>query len=104
MCISVEPESCRFPTCVIPKRRAFTSGARDLPLNTAGGPFSLDLTKEVVREKWDISYCAGSSSSNISDNAAPAGTIGYTFASGAQSNTSNSGPCECKKPSIRSPV
>jgi hypothetical protein len=46
----------------------------------------------------------GSSSSIISDSAAPAGTMGKTFASGAQSNTSNSGPGERKKLSSRSPV
>jgi len=45
-------------------------------------------------------YSAGSSSSNISDKAAPAGTIGNTLASGAQSNTSNSGSGECRNRSI----
>src|SRR5579871_255611 len=45
-------------------------------------------------------YCVGSSSSNISDKAAPAGTIGKTLASGAQSNTSSSGSGERKKRSI----
>src|SRR5579864_8214233 len=48
--------------------------------------------------------CVGSSSSSISDKAAPDGTIGKTFASGAQSNTSSSGSGEDKKLSIRSPV
>src|ERR1700686_845347 len=45
-------------------------------------------------------YCVGSSSSNISESAAPAGTIGKTLASGAQSNTSNSGSGERRKRSI----
>ena len=43
------------------------------------------------------SYCVGSSSSNISESAAPAGTIGKTLASGAQSNTSSSGSGDRKK-------
>ena len=49
-------------------------------------------------------YCAGSSSSIISDKAAPAGTIGKTLASGAQSNTNNSGSGERRNRSIWSPV
>src|ERR1700727_1141344 len=49
-------------------------------------------------------YCAGSSSSIISDKAAPAGTIGKTLASGAQSNTNNSGSVERRNRSIWSPV
>src|SRR5271169_358188 len=49
-------------------------------------------------------YCAGSSSSNISESAAPAGTMGKTLASGAQSNTSNSGSGDRRNRSISSPV
>src|SRR6266566_2650295 len=45
-----------------------------------------------------------SSSNIISDNAAPAGTIGNTFASGCVSNTSSSGSDEFKKRSSSSPV
>src|SRR5712691_10076160 len=45
-----------------------------------------------------------SSSNTISDNAAPAGTMGKTLASGAQSKTSNSGSGDCRKRSIKSPV
>src|SRR5438270_9184579 len=44
------------------------------------------------------------SSSSISESAAPAGTIGKTLASGAQSNTSNSGSGELRKRSISAPV
>ena len=45
-------------------------------------------------------YCVGSSSNNISERAAPAGTIGKTLASGAQSNTSNSGSGDRRNRSI----
>src|SRR5439155_14362933 len=45
-----------------------------------------------------------SSSNSISESAAPAGTIGYTFASGAQSNTSNSGSGDFRKRSNALPV
>src|SRR2546421_679954 len=44
------------------------------------------------------------SSNTISDNAAPAGTIGKTLASGAQSKTSNSGSGDRRNRSIKSPV
>jgi hypothetical protein len=45
-----------------------------------------------------------SSLSIISESAAPEGTIGKTFASGAQSNTSSSASSDRRKRSIRSPV
>ena len=45
-------------------------------------------------------HCVGSSSSNISDSAAPAGTMGKTLASGAQSNTSNSPSGDARNRSI----
>src|SRR5437660_8736230 len=44
------------------------------------------------------------SSNTISDSAAPAGTIGKTLASGAQSKTSNSGSGDRRKRSSKSPV
>src|SRR5581483_2172498 len=65
---------------------------------------SLCIAIADMKALHDLSpYCVGSSSSNISDSAAPAGTIGNTLASGAQSNTSNSGSGECRNRSIWSP-
>ena len=83
-------------------RRQIQSTPRSRIQNAHQRPLRIAITN--VKSLHGLPLVYTYSSNTISDNAAPAGTIGKTLASGAQSKTSNSGSGDRRNRSIKSPV